>query len=424
MNTDTGTALENANDAILLYDLAPGGHRFRIALVNRAFEEQTGYGRAEVLGAAPELLYGRETDRPTILALHRALHALQPARGEILKYRKDGSVFWTEVNMRPVADAGGRLAGVVAIQRDITRRKFAEEQLTRTRSLLDAIMRNTRNVIFAKDLDGRYLFINDEFARLHLDGSHDMLGRTDFDIFPHDIATTLRENDARALAAKAPLTTEERIVSNGRVLTYLTVKFVLVNEGGKPYAICGIATDITERVETLNQLQLLQVALDQARDAIAVFRLEPADGTWRIEYVNEMMLHMRGYDRSELVDGTTNLLAGPETDVEAHERSRDDLKHGYALGDYGLPERRNAILDRVERDSDGRGERRPLHRRRVPRCHAKEATRGAALVRSLARRLDRRVQSKVPGATTGESDRRRARTTYGTRLAGLRSGRL
>ena len=322
------TALENANDAIILYDVLEDGRSFSIVHVNRMFEEQTGYRRSEALGKAPDLMYGPLTDRQTVRELTVALHRRQNARGELLKYRKDGSTFWAEVNMRPLLGTGGHLAGVVAIQRDVTRRKMSEEQLSRTRAILDGIMRNTRNVIFAKDLDGRYLFVNDEFARIHGIDAREMLGRTDFDVFPADIARQLRDNDAAAIDAASAIAREEMVTSNGRELTYLSVKFPLVDERGTAYAVCGIATNITERVETMSRLRLLQLALDQANDAIAIFRLDESTDRWCVDYVNEMMLQMTGYSRDELIGRTSDILVGPETDVKNLERKRETLKSG------------------------------------------------------------------------------------------------
>lgn len=323
------TALENANDAIILYDVASDGRSFVISYVNRMFEEQTGYRRDEVLGRGPELLWGPETDMEAAAVLGEALLQLQPSRGELLKYRKNGSTIWAELNMRPLMNDAGELIGAVAIQRDVTRRKFAEEQFDRTRTLLDAIMTHTRNVVSAKDLHGRYLFVNAEFERLHAVDAESMLGRTDFDIFPDAVARRLRDADRKALESATPVTHEEIVPANGRDLTYLSVKFPLLDGDGEPYATCGIATDITERAETLNQLQLLQLALDQASDAIVVFRLDESDQSWRVEYVNEMMIRTTGYERAELVGNTTDMLTGPKTDVAALERSRDTLKNGF-----------------------------------------------------------------------------------------------
>lgn len=120
----------------------------------------------------------------------------------------------------------------------------------------------------------------------------------------------------------------------------------LHGEGGEPYATCGIATDITERVATTNQLKLLQIALDQANDAIVIFTLN--GDAWHISYANEMMVRMTGYAREELVGGTTDLLTGPLSDVEALQRSRDDLKLGNGARGEFLAYRRDGSTFWIE----------------------------------------------------------------------------
>ncbi len=122
-------ALEHANDAIVVCERGEGDPPFVIRYVNAAFERQTGYTRAEALGNGVGLLYGPSTNREAVDDLLRALEEMQPVVGELRKYRKDGTSFWAEVSIRPIAGADGRLAGSVIVQRDVTERVDAKEEL-------------------------------------------------------------------------------------------------------------------------------------------------------------------------------------------------------------------------------------------------------------------------------------------------------
>jgi PAS domain S-box-containing protein len=99
----------NANDAVLIAEAEtidePGP---RIMYVNDAFTRMTGYSFEEVRSKTPRILQGSKTDRATLDKVRAALKTWQPIRAELINYRKDGSAFWVELNIAPVADETGR----------------------------------------------------------------------------------------------------------------------------------------------------------------------------------------------------------------------------------------------------------------------------------------------------------------------------
>lgn len=124
--------IEHVNDAVVVTDADaqdPSGPR--IVYVNPAFEKQTGWRAAEVIGRTPRILQGAGTDRAELERLRSALRAWQPVRVALLNYRKDASAFWSEIDITPVADQNGWYTHWVAVQRDIGARKRAEEERER-----------------------------------------------------------------------------------------------------------------------------------------------------------------------------------------------------------------------------------------------------------------------------------------------------
>ena len=109
---------------------APGP---RIVFVNRAFEEATGYSRDEVIGKSPRLLQGPDTCPATLSRIRTALERWQPIQEEVLNYRKDGSSFWIDLSIVPVADKTGWFRFWVAVQRDISAKKLFETKLAEQR---------------------------------------------------------------------------------------------------------------------------------------------------------------------------------------------------------------------------------------------------------------------------------------------------
>lgn len=122
-------------------------------------------------------------------------------------------------------------------------------------AILQAISDHSSAVIYAKDLDGRYLLVNRRFCEVFNVSADGALGRTDYDLFPRDAAERFRAMDQRALAADAALTEEEVVPLDDGVRTYISVKSPLRDASGKAYAVIGISTDITDRKQAEETLR-------------------------------------------------------------------------------------------------------------------------------------------------------------------------
>ena len=144
----------------------------------------------------------------------------------------------------------------MAVVRDITRRRRAEDSLRNSEQQLQNILDISPAIIFVKDLEGRYIRVNKRFESLYGIDGRDALGKTDFDLFPEATAESLRANDRKVLESKAPLEFEE-IKGHPEIdRTYISVKFPLLDFRGQPYAVAGISTDITERKKAEEALLL------------------------------------------------------------------------------------------------------------------------------------------------------------------------
>ena len=124
----------NANDAVLITEAEPVDLPGpRIVYCNRAFERTTGYTEAEILGLTPRILQPSDIDRQSLRRLKEALVAWRPVEVELLNRRKDGTEFWVELSIVPVANEKGWYTHWVSVQRDVSHRKQGEEIATRAR---------------------------------------------------------------------------------------------------------------------------------------------------------------------------------------------------------------------------------------------------------------------------------------------------
>jgi len=122
----------HARDSIIITEAEPidlPGPR--ILYCNAAFTDATGYTAAETIGMTPRMLQGPGTDPAARARIRQALAAWEPIEIEVVNYRKDGTEFWVELSIVPVADERGWFTHWVSVQRDVTERRQAEQLVTR-----------------------------------------------------------------------------------------------------------------------------------------------------------------------------------------------------------------------------------------------------------------------------------------------------
>jgi PAS domain S-box-containing protein len=139
-----GRAIESAAQGVTIAD----ARRTDVPLVyaNAAFEEITGYTKAEALGRNCRFLQGPRTADEPVARMRRAIETGTPASVEMLNYRKNGTPFWNQVDLLPVT-GDGTVTHFLALQRDITRRREREERLQVLDRVLRHNLRNRMNVI-------------------------------------------------------------------------------------------------------------------------------------------------------------------------------------------------------------------------------------------------------------------------------------
>ncbi|AKG21064.1 histidine kinase [Calothrix sp. 336/3] len=138
----------NSNDAIVITEAEPIDipHGPKIIYVNKAFCNMTGYSLQEVIGKTPRILQGKNSDRLALKKIRNALETWQSVNVEMINYRKDGTEYWVEINIVPITDKTGWFTHWVAIERDITERKLAEEELRESEASIRNLYEVTANI--------------------------------------------------------------------------------------------------------------------------------------------------------------------------------------------------------------------------------------------------------------------------------------
>jgi PAS domain S-box-containing protein len=146
----------------------------------------------------------------------------------------------------------------------IVKRKQMEEALRESESRLQGILDNTSAVIYIRDKDGKYVLTNRQYEKLLNIIQEDIREKTLYDLFPEDVANSLRADDQKVFEAGTPVQFEEVMQHTGEPHTYISVKFPVYDAAGLPYGICGISTDITERKQAEERIKNQNLLLEQA----------------------------------------------------------------------------------------------------------------------------------------------------------------
>ena len=145
-----------------------------------------------------------------------------------------------------------------SLKKEIAERKLAQDELHKSEKLQQDLLNNSSTVIYIKDLEGKYIFVNRAFEKVFDQNNIIIQGKDDFEIFDREIAEGFKINDLKVLETDKLMEFEEVSQEDDGIHIYISVKFPLKNSNGESYAICGISTDITKRKETEKELITLK----------------------------------------------------------------------------------------------------------------------------------------------------------------------
>jgi len=130
-------------------------------------------------------------------------------------------------------------------------------------SFLETILDNIADPLFVKDIDHRWVYVNNAFCQLTGYAQEDMIGNSDFDLFPADQAKVFWEKDELVFSTGKTNTNEESITdAKGNLLSISTKKSILVDEMKNKYLV-AIIRDITEKKNLIESLQLSNMLLEK-----------------------------------------------------------------------------------------------------------------------------------------------------------------
>lgn len=245
-----------------------------------------------------------ETTRAVFLGESRTLEF------EILGLK--GTRRWLETHAVPLRDSHGAIVALLGITRDITERRSTDEALQRSLLLLSTLTEGTSDAIFMKDLKGRYVIVNSAEARLIGRDRDAILGRTDLELFPPEVAAPICEMDLHVMASGESRTYEEEWPVEGVPQTLLSVKGVYRDGEDRIAGVFGIGRNITDRkrAETLlrDSEERYRLLFENNPHPMWVYRTD----TLAFLAINHAASVVYGYTKDEFLGLTLRDIRPPE----------------------------------------------------------------------------------------------------------------
>ena len=287
------TFVDRATDAFFLMD-----EQVRVVDVNRQACDSLGFSREELIGMHPRE-FDVALDEPSIQRLAQRSRAGEIITFETRHRRKDGTTFPVEVRSGTFTQ-GGKLF-YLALVRDISERKHAEESLRQSEAYLTEAQRLSHTGSWAFDVaSNRYVYTSEESDRLF---GVDPQGEKPtkeviFErIHPED-RSSWKRNLEKSLREKVDTTDQYRVVlPDGTVRHIHTIRHPVVNSAGEVVKLVGTSIDITERKRAEESLRQSEAYLTEAQ------RLSHT-GSWALDvatnryvYTSEEFDRLFGFDR-------------------------------------------------------------------------------------------------------------------------------
>ena len=230
---------------------------------------------------------------------------------------------WTQEEIRLFEAIGRRIA-------DSLTSLLSYRDLRNNEEFLDNVVEHIPDMIFVKDAQAlRFVRFNKAGEQLVGCSRKALLGKTDYDLFPKDVADLFMARDRQVLDSKKPVDIAEETIRNrdGEERILHTKKIPIMDEAGTPQYLLGISEDITERKQAAESIRKLSQAIEQSPVSIVI-----TDTKGTIEFVNARFTQITGYTYDEALGRNPRILKSGETSREEYRRLWETIASGGVLG--------------------------------------------------------------------------------------------
>jgi len=216
----------------------------------------------EIIGKTDFDLYDRKTAQELFDVEQELMRTGKPSINlERQHIDKTGNLLSTLQTKVPWLDSHGNIVGIVGINRDITKRKQAEEALRTSEIRYRTLIEEISEKVFLKDINSVYISCSENYAKDFKIKAEEIAGKTDYDFYPKELAEKYRADDRRIIKSGETEDTNEKYIQNGRELIIHTVKTPVRDKEGNVTGILGVFWDITAQRQAQKKLLTYQKQL-------------------------------------------------------------------------------------------------------------------------------------------------------------------
>ncbi len=205
----------------------------------------------DAIGKSDADFFSSEHAQKALADERQIMETGEPILAEIEQETYEGDrITWCSTTKVPLRDKSGKVMGTFGISRDVTEQIQAEQELARERDLLKTIIDNVPDLIYVKDRAGRFVTANAALINLlQLSGPEELVGKTDYDFSPPELACNYVADDQNVMRSGEPLLDREEShqADDGTPIWLLTTKVPLFDNEGEVVGVVGIGHDITAR---------------------------------------------------------------------------------------------------------------------------------------------------------------------------------
>ncbi len=261
------------------------------------------------------------------------------AKGVLTFRRKNGESFPAHVSSGLFTDDSGNVFSTVVF-RDITGERKSEESSRKLYLQTKALIDNIPDLVWLKDADSRFLIINEAFAKSCGTPSDDIAGKTDYDIWPEELAQAYIADDFEVMRSGVRKVVEEPVADINNAIGWIeTIKTPIFDTEGRVIGTAGTARDVTSRVLAEQTHKLLATAVEHSAESIMV-----TDAEGIIKYVNPAFEKISGYSTGEVVGQNPRILKSGEHDEEFYRDIWQTLMNGVTWSGLIKNRRKNGLL--------------------------------------------------------------------------------
>lgn len=291
--------IESAPVGVLLVNAAG-----EIVLVSENCLKMFGYTLPEIIHQDLEMLLP-EAFRQRHVGLRKGYFKDLRSRGmgmgmELQAQRKDGSLFPIEVGLSYISLEEETIA--MAFISDISERRRTGEVLRQSATLFQSLIESLPQNVFSKDVEGRFIFANNAYLKSEDKAIEDILGKTDYDLYPRELAEKYRADDRYVIENRQIFeTVEEYFPLRGNKSYVHVLKAPLFDEYGNVRGVMGIFWDVTEHQKA--QEHAMQIAVEKERVQMLSDFLRDVSHEFRtplsVIYMNSALLGDTDLDHSQ-----------------------------------------------------------------------------------------------------------------------------